>query len=483
MKQQLGQKIVFLFFFLALSVLIYQPFALFFLNDDMVHLPLSSQGVLFQLHSFRPIHDLLIVTEYRIWGIHAAGYHWVEWGIHILCSLGVYVIAKKIYYQFGNLPTNKISLAALITAAFFSVFAFHSESILWLLGSGASLCTLFFLLSVWAYLKRQNTYSFIISLMAFQLGLFTYEAIWMAPFTVFLLSWLSVKKEGNDWHKEWRFPLIYLLSFIANLLYRHHILGEWGGSYGDEQIFSIHIAKLAYQFFCLLIRSFAPPSASTIQFLIGAIVAGLLLLSGTIILWKQKKLDTLIALLSVSFLLSLLPVVSLGISTHSRESERFLYLPSVFVCMLLVYALFQMEWSKIALAFSLVLLLSYHALFTYLNTRDYIVAGNISKLFYSHFAKESVNKEHILIENLPQQLNGLPLFRVGFKEGIAWLYNTDTNRIKINTDKQLISTSKFARQFWIRNIDFSILSTPMPSGKKLRLQWDTTFYEEIPFEK
>ena len=226
MNKQIGLKILFFLSFLGITLFIYNPFALYFLNDDMTHLPLSSKGIFFQRNSFRPIHDLLLITEYKLWGLNALGYHLVEWGIHVICSVLVYQFSYNLLKDYGEYAKKDLAIISLLTASLFAVYAFHSESVLWILGSGASLTTLFFLLSAITYLKRnEGILYFISSLIFFQIGLFTYEAIWVAPIFIGLLSFESVRKKSGQWKKEWVYPSVYWFSFLIDMLLRKLVIG------------------------------------------------------------------------------------------------------------------------------------------------------------------------------------------------------------------------------------------------------------------
>lgn len=482
MKKYYGLKGMFFFSFLAITYFIYNPLALYFLNDDMTHLPLSSKGIFFQRHSFRPIHDLLLITEYKLWGLNARGYHLIEWLIHIVCSVLVYVFSYHLLSKFSKLKDKSLTLASLLSAALFSVYAFHSESVLWLLGSGASLATLFFLLSAIAYMKKtEGVFYFICSLLFFQIGLFTYEAIWAAPFFIGLLSWAYVDKKLTDWKKEWVYPSLYFISFLINILLRRVILGEIGGSYGDDQLFNFNIKHLFYNGVCLFARSFVPPSLS-ISFFMGEVIVLAIVLF--IVIRKvivRKTFDRVSMILAVSFLCSLLPVLTLGISTHSRESERFLYLPSVFSSILVVHTLVNTLPTQ-KMLFYVIVLMIYNIYFTYTNARDYKVAGDISKEFYTQFENEKGN-DTIVIRQFPRQFNGLPLFRSGFKEGLAWMYGMDTSKILIPDEQEIKATMLYKRSLTKRDFDYSFRENIIHSKRELTFVFDTAYFSMVDFNK
>ncbi len=447
----------------------------------MTHLPLSSKGVLFQHNSFRPIHDLLLITEYKLWGLNALGYHLVEWGIHVVCSVLVYQFSYSLLKVYGKHKEKGMVLMALFTASLFSVYAFHSESVLWILGSGASLATIFFLLSVIAYLKRKDgIIHFIASLLFFQIGLFTYEAIWVAPVFILLLSYESIRIGTTQGRKERLYVSLYWLSFLGNLLLRKIFIGELAGTYGSEKVFDFNLKHLLYNAVCFFTRSFVPPSQSTSVFAGSMVVLVILLFIVFRKVFVSKKLDSFLLILIISFLCSLLPVVNLGISTHSRESERFLYLPSVFLCLLIILLLTKaLSQSKMLVCFGGLVL--YNTYFTYMNARDFGVASSISKAFYNHFERDQ-DSDTIILKGFPRQFNGLPLFRSGFKEGLSSFYNIDTSRILVADEKEMKTTSAYNKALIKRNFEFYFKENKVGLYKELTLVYDSTYFSMVEFK-
>src|SRR6266540_1447879 len=83
----------------ALALYCYDPFALYFQNDDFIHIPLSAAGKLLQQNTFRPVCDLSIMTDYWIWGKTAWGYH--------LTNLKLHTISCFLFFNFLKLLLKK----------------------------------------------------------------------------------------------------------------------------------------------------------------------------------------------------------------------------------------------------------------------------------------------------------------------------------------------------------------------------------------
>jgi hypothetical protein len=480
----LKRAVTFLIVSILFTVLIYYPGGLYFVNDDFIHLPLSEQGQLFQRHSFRPVHEMLLSLELFLFKKNAFGFHLVALFLHLCCGWLVLIFSKLLFCRYTGMDKDKITVTSLLSASLFLLYAFHSEAVLWILGETASLCTLFYLLSVIFYLKKEKGLIFyILSVGFFVVALFTYESVWSAPLFVILLfitDRLALKKtresatNGNfarafgyhssgyraepqkhlprpaykedqnpqkEWKinssqgwkmnllQEWVYPVIYCIIFFINLVLRKEIIHEIAGSYGSERLFSFDIKTLLFNYNKLIARSFLPPMESSEKFVTLFIILIAVLVVLMVKLYKKNRQDRLLMILGMGFLLFLLPVISLGISMRTAESERYLYLPSVFLCISVSYVLVQMRKWLLQVVFGIVLL--YNAFYAYSNSRDYRVSSTFCKKITATVACVAENHQRVNIHHLPSQLNGALIFRMGFKEGLYWLYRTDTSLVRI----------------------------------------------------
>jgi hypothetical protein len=108
------------------------PGKLFFLNDDFTHLYLTSQGQWLQHNSFRPMCDLSMWIDYKLYGLNAIGFHLTNAILHLIASYLVYRFSFRLltrYHQAGVASSN-----AILIAAIFFVYCFHAESLYWVIG-------------------------------------------------------------------------------------------------------------------------------------------------------------------------------------------------------------------------------------------------------------------------------------------------------------------------------------------------------------
>lgn len=429
----------------------------------------------FQHHSFRPVAELSLYTDYLLWGENAYGYHLTNLIIHLLCSLFLYRFSHIFLKRYSHLPVYHIQTSSLIAAGAFLIYAFHSEAILWILGRAASLCTLFFLISITCWLKKEIhiTY-FLLSLLFFMAGLLTYEAIWIMPVLVSAIH-LYERIKNKIEKKQTIFLACFIILFIVYLLIRYFILGEFVSSYELKGLQGNFLSNIFLNYNRLLARSFLPPMYSSLLF--GACYALLIFFSVFLLIKKRKQnfLSQPFLLLLFMFLSSLIPFVFFGIDTHTTESERFLYLPSALLCIYIGSLFATGKLPKTVVYSILIFIFLYHSFFAFSNSRDHRIAGAIAKEVLQKIRPFMQEHKIIEIHHLPIQLNGAPIFRKGFQEAAAWLYQADTGRIIIHNTAPLTSGPGYFDDLFSPASHLSIHATQKEN--------DTVIVDIIPDEK
>lgn len=434
---QNNQRHHYLFIIIAVTAVIagfwlFNPFSLYFLNDDFIHIPLSKDGTLFQRKSFRPVCDLSVALDYFLWKKEASGYHFTNLFLHVVDSCLVYALVKLFFIKYTSINNQ---WAFIFAGILFFVFPFHSEAIFWVIGRSASLGSLFFLTAIIFYIQRgERSYHFLLSLLFFSVGLLTYESVWIFPVIAFGISLVHVQSGLGIFKTEARYIFTLILIFIIFLVIRYLIIGEIAGNYEAASFKGGDLKNLALNFVRLLVRSFAPPAKSIIIFYVFAALVFIVLVLLSIYLSKKeynKKYH--FQFLFISLIGSYIPYLSLGIDTHGSEGERFLYLPSIFICMLTSGFIFSAEvkyFTKICLS---LFILGYSIYFLFQSQRNYAYAGKITKETIAELQKLE-GKNRLFIDSLPEECNGAVVFRSGFKEAVMWMKPMPVfNNIYINS--------------------------------------------------
>lgn len=395
------------------------PGDLFFLSHDFNILLQLQQSKWMQQNTFRPVTDITFWFDHLIWNKNAFGYHLTNGLLHIFATLLVYRFTRRLLQKYT--VADERNHTALLSAALFFVFAFHSESLYWVTGRSGTLGTIFFLISASFYLKRQIAERHFLAQLFFFIGLFTYESVWIIPILFLLISRADVSSRTSSWKKEIKPILISIIVFAAYLALKYYYIHQFVAEYEARKFLHFDVAGLLTNYAKLIGRTFAVNAKSYVIIIIIAIVATVSLIN----LFTSKNRNLLFhGLLLMLWILSYLPYLSLGIDTNGTEGERYLYLPSVFFCIWVVNSFFSAKepvWKNIIG----VMFFALHIVLLYEHRRQYEMASLISKLTIDA-VNDQQNIKLLQVENLPQENRGALIFRNGFEEAMVLFKKPNT---------------------------------------------------------
>lgn len=392
----------------------FNPWQLYFQNDDFTHVLLSSKHVLFQHNAFRPVCDLSVMLDYTLWGTNPVGYHITNLVLHIICTILVFVLSRQVFKLFyKNACKPGFAFAA---ALLFFIYPMHSESVFWILGRSGTLGAIFSLLSLIFLLKENNKLgNNILSLLFYTVALLTYESSWVLPVVAAVL----LAAHGNGFvnalkQKRWYFIAMAII-FMGYLFLKWKVTGEIFGKYEGDNFATLNVPVLARNFAQMIARSFI----SYVETPLLLIIAFILLAVITVIAWfKYKQFNKKACFIVICFLVALLPCTSLGVDLHGTDGERFLYLPSVFACLFITLMLHTLT-HQAALIFACTFCMVFAAQL-YIITGNYRFAGKVVKQTMDEMSRQKDGKD-IVIENLPAAHYGALLFAAGLPDAIELL--------------------------------------------------------------
>lgn len=497
---------------LSRIVTIYQkkPFILYiclFLGTGLLYLPTMNAGFVtdvtggieriqnqpFQnvLHSFGfpALNQLSVLGFYLLYkGFGTFGLPWflIFCSLHALNAFLAFALFKRLFEVFRLKNAMKI---AFIGAFLFLIHPYQTEVLVWraclnyLLVTAFLLTSLFYLIQ-FLQTKKSNYLNLVHGF--FILALFTFELALMLP--LLALCFYSIW----CWHFQQRlhflsfFYKISIPQFLLSIGYfglHKFIFGNWIGHYGASTHLQFSPLKmmgtlvnyvLKHTFF---VRSYSHTYKEKLFSLGGQYgwVFCLVILGAILFLFFYKKTNNhtpskkLILLLIASFGITLLPVLNLFFYwIQWVENDRYGYLPSVFGMMLLVLLLFQLP-TIIRYFLLLVCLLTSIGLLVKTNQYWKISTEVYQSLLADYRWQEA---ENVVILNIPDNYNGVYLFRIigrgsGLKDALTTIkqqkisgkiwevaqYNmvrpTDGISVKMNTPNQLnIEFNQWGNWFW-----------------------------------
>ncbi|HEY9868064.1 MAG TPA: hypothetical protein V6D08_02550 [Candidatus Obscuribacterales bacterium] len=143
-----------------------------FLLDDLIHVDYASRawdgdwqaffrvfsgnwtGKTDNLTSYRPAISISFLLDYLVWRGNAFGYHLTNVLMFFGCSVLVGALAGEICACL-KAPSGRVAAAA--AALLFAVYPLHPESVAWIVGRVDVQCGLFYLGSMYAYLRGRLT--------------------------------------------------------------------------------------------------------------------------------------------------------------------------------------------------------------------------------------------------------------------------------------------------------------------------------------
>lgn len=400
-----------------------------FINDD--HLVLLKVGVQQELNVdgfFRPLSDITLWITYRLFGLNPIPFHGFQILVH---ALNAVLLLQYCYKLSGKQAGNSLSgLIALLAGILFLTYPFHNEAIAWILARSSlmagslAIASMLALVSDWKLSKKIAVIA-----VCYFVGMASYETIMVLPLMVaaqMLILRMPVRQIVT--------MLIALgFTFAAHTWLRIAVSGVFMNSYGKG-----FFQGLGFNTLLKMLKSagriFLPPSDNSGVIMIGFVVAMVMLGTVLFIAWKRSKNDLVSChffyIQLCCFIIAMSLPMMLGVSTRTSESDRFLYLPSLFFCSLLAFGLvYFFKQAKMRIIIVVLLLFVQVALLQE-NNSNWKRASKAVEQLLGEVKKATVRPGRLLIVNMPGEIDGAFVFRIGFSEALR-LYNYDSSKVKV----------------------------------------------------
>jgi tetratricopeptide (TPR) repeat protein len=289
---------------------------------------------------FRPLISLSYALDYAVWGLRPFGFHLTNLLLHFVCCWLVYRIAQD---------EGLDSPYALLGALVFAAHPVHVESVAWISGRTDLLCSVFVLASFLAYRRgvrepsrwRYRAGAWVL----FLLSLFSKEMAATLPLLIFCDRYLSIPSPNGRFRAALGASLPFLVGFVLYFLVRLAVLGDGAPALYQLSLSSwmATVAFVAARYMTLLILPvgldahypYSPLDGFFSPLALVSLLMLLVMAAGVWMLWKRAPSAVFWALWIV---VGLLPVMTLGRFGDVIMADRFLYLPSVGLCLLVGFA-------------------------------------------------------------------------------------------------------------------------------------------------
>jgi cytochrome c-type biogenesis protein CcmH/NrfG len=300
----------------------------------------------FQLY-YRPLFVIWSMLNYKVAGLHPWGWHAGAVLMHVLATLAVFWLARKLGVEYWT---------AALTALIFALHPIHIETVAWISAAADSMATLFAVLAFGTFLKtredgaRHPILWHACSLVSLACALLTKEIA--LCFCVLVGAYICLFPRENR-PRFWQrigsgilaaFP--YALVTVGYLVLRKYAFSEVTGTFDPHHGLVDVLITLPYVLAFYLRQLLLPLGLTGLYFtpyvshhdLVRIIAPALILvgLSGVFIWWARKKHDLLVIFAAFWMLLGLAPALYLRcFGNGDFVRDRYIYLGSVGFAMLL----------------------------------------------------------------------------------------------------------------------------------------------------
>ncbi|WP_431214540.1 hypothetical protein ACQ86N_06910 [Puia sp. P3] len=374
---------------------------------------------------FRPLSDITLLINYKLGGVDPWGYYLFNILLHGVNSYLLFLFCLR--WKWTD-DMRQQRAYALLAAVLFLVYPFHSEGINWVLGRGALLAAFFGLASLVVLCGHGDPVGKRAWVGCFYFfGMAGYETAIVLPVLCIVVLYVQRTERRELFRWGIAFGIVLAAHIAARVVFSGGLAGEYGGLFFKRGagIYFSNAAKVGA-------RLLLPPDDDSYRMcLLAAILLVGLSVCGVVFYRRSRGLSALrgyaSALSGMLVVSCILPMLT-AVSTRTSESDRMLYLPSVFVCCLIALMLIFLGRGRWVLL-SGTLVLGYMVFFLEKGNRNWAEASAITKkiLFLADNRRKA---SHLFIVNLPDEKDGAFIFRLGFSEALV-LSGIDTTGIVV----------------------------------------------------
>ncbi len=416
--------------------------------NNFAHNWMQAQGTQF----YRPFISLTLVFDYWLGRGNPVIFHVSNTVYQIASTLFLFLLTRRLLRILTAAPAQErqasatqplateaadwqrqAGLAAFFAAALFAANPLHPEVVSWIIGRVDSVCSAFYLLSFWLFLKAvqdRSRWSGAFSLLSFSLSLLSKEMAVTLPLVLALTVLFGLRgttpfktRIADTFRLTWPFWATLSLYFIIRTLALGTIGGGYAGAIGEGLSGSFFKRWFEDQSLCRVVFPFNAEifsqrdrlrQALSILYALSAASVFLRL----VFLRRQSGLTRFVFFGGLWFVIAMLPTWQVFNLTDSLQCSRFIYLGtaplSLMLSLLLLpvspsYAQGKLRYVNTASIILLLCLVIISSAITYRNNLPWSHASKQVRAF-----REAIERQlrgmpasrKLVILNIPQRLEG-----------------------------------------------------------------------------
>ncbi|HEX4085213.1 MAG TPA: tetratricopeptide repeat protein [Chthoniobacteraceae bacterium] len=296
--------------------------------------------------NWHPLTMLSLMLDHQIYGLWPGGYHLTNVALHAATAVLLFLLLAEL---------TGAMLPSAFVAAVFAIHPLRAESVAWIAERKDVLSGLFFVLTLWAYVRyvrRRSIPRYLMVLLWFALGLMSKPMLVTTPFLLVLLDyWPLGRLDG--WRRIPRLALeklpllgLTVLSCAATVMAQRDAIVP-----GNYLPFPFRIANAAMAYAIYLQKLFWPAGLAeaypfprggwSVMEVGGAL---LLLLAVTVAAVLLRKRYPYLMVGWFWYLGMMLPVIGLLQVGQAAYADRYTYLPEIGICIGATWAI--AEWTR-----------------------------------------------------------------------------------------------------------------------------------------
>ena len=292
--------------------------------------------------NWHPLTWISFLTDSRIFGLNAGAFHSINLLFHLANVVLLFLFLRRL--------TKSLWRSAFV-AALFAIHPLHVESVAWIAERKDVLSTLFWILTMWAYVwytERPNLGRQALVLVAFALGLMAKPMLVTLPLVLLLLDYWPLRRfKGTKaadliWEKLPMFSLSFALSLMT------FKAQQSGGSMIHPPVFlrieNAFVSSAGYIVKMIVPRGLAvlypyPENGLPLWEVLGSAA---LLVCVTVLVLKAAIRHPYLAVGWLWYVITLLPVIGLVQVGSQAMADRYTYVP--LIGLFLMVAWFPERW-------------------------------------------------------------------------------------------------------------------------------------------
>jgi tetratricopeptide (TPR) repeat protein len=309
---------------------------------------------------YTPLTSVSLALDYALWGLNPGGFHFTNIIIHVINSVLVFLLVDKL------VENKKIPL---VSALLFATFPVSVDSVAWISGRTHMLALMFSLISVLSFIKyreRDKKMFYIASLSSFVLALLSKETALFLPLFIILYDYLYKKGRSEAFLKNLkRNSVLYsgfiivlaayavlTIAIVGNVLPQPHDVHPYPTNplFGKGFLPALINTPLLVFYYALMLLTnvifdFPPLLIDSLLNPVW-ILLSVPLLAAILYITKIRKRYGFVAFFSVWFFANIIPAVVAIPSYTTYVVNRFSYIPSVGIAVLLPTAVLYFARKK-----------------------------------------------------------------------------------------------------------------------------------------